>query len=136
MGREDRMVKIWYANDETGWAEHLGGNRYRLDNIPLADDLSIDDVVVCRPTAFGMPQVHKRVRSRYPYKTFFGFDTAEQYCAIDARAREAGAKTASLVPPTDGKPGLALCAHGEDFDPLQAVQEAGIENPDSAEEPD
>src|SRR5207245_1478110 len=33
MDQDDRLVKIRYTKGETGWAEHLGGNRFRLDNI-------------------------------------------------------------------------------------------------------
>jgi hypothetical protein len=39
-------------------------------------------------------------------------------------------------PPADGKPGLALCAHDDDFDPLQAAREAGVEDPELQVEPD
>lgn len=136
MDRDGRTVKIWYANDETGWAEHLGGNRYRLNNVPLAPGLNIGDVVLCRPNRFGMPQVRKRVRRRYRYRTAFRYDTAEQYWAVHERALEAGAWIENLVGPAGGKRGLAQCAHGDDFDPLQAAEEVGVENPNFAEEPD
>ena len=130
MDRDDRLVKIRYNKDETGWAEHLGGNRYRLDNIPLARRLNIDDVVLCRRNDEGQLQVRKLVRRRYRCKTAFRYDTVEQYHAVRRRAQEAGAQTESFFGPGHGERGLALCAHNVNFDPLQAAREAGVENPD------
>jgi hypothetical protein len=133
MDRDGRMVKVWYTREETGWAEHLGGRRFRLDNIPLARRLNIDDVVFCRRNDHGGLQVRKLLRRHYPCKTAFRYDTIEQYGAVRQRALEAGAKIEGLFGPADGKPGLALCAHGPDFDPMQAAREAGVENPDLEE---
>jgi hypothetical protein len=133
MDRDDRLVKIRYNKDETGWAEHLGGNRYRLDNIPLARRLNIDDVVLCRLNDEGQLQVRKLVRRRYPCKTGFRYDTIQQYHAVRKRAKEAGAQTESYFGPADGEQGFAICAHGHDFNPLEAAREAGVENPELGE---
>ena len=59
------MVKLELRSDEgeveTAWAKHLGGNRYRLDNIPFfAYGISEGDVVEAEPQAKGFPLV-KRV---------------------------------------------------------------------------
>jgi hypothetical protein len=133
MDRDDRLVKIRYTKGETGWAEHLGGNRFRLDNIPLAGRLNFDDVVLCRRNDDGELQVRKVLRRRYPCKTAFRYDTVEQYHAVRRRAKEAGAQTESFFGPHDGEPGFALCAHNHDFDPLEAAREAGVENPELEE---
>src|SRR5262245_52908782 len=124
MDRNDRLVKIWYTKRETGWAEHLGGNRFRLDNIPLATRLNIDDVVLCRENEDGMLRVRKVLRHRYPCKTAFRYDRPEQYQAVRDQARTAGAKTESFFAPSDDRPGLAVCAHDYDFDPLEAARQA------------
>src|SRR6266545_565023 len=131
MDRDDRLVKIRYTKRETGWAEHLGGRKYRLDNIPLASRLNIDDVVLCRLNDDGELQVRKVLKHRYPCKTLFRYDEAEQYHAVRERAREVGAKTEHFIGPSDDKPGLAVCAHDYDFDPLEAARDAGVNNPDS-----
>jgi hypothetical protein len=56
-----KMVKIRYAKDETGWAEEMANGTYRIDNIPLTDQLNMDDLVRCRLNDAGVEQALARV---------------------------------------------------------------------------
>jgi hypothetical protein len=127
------MVKIRYARGETGWAEDLGDGQYRIDNIPLTDRLNIDDLVRCRVNDDGELVVSRRLQRRYPEKTAVRYERAEQYRLLRQKVLAAGAKIEGMLGPQGGRPGIALVAHGYDFDPVQAAREVGIENPEAFE---
>ena len=127
------MVKIRYARGETGWAEDLGDGQYRIDNIPLTDRLNIDDLVRCRVNDDGELVVSRRLQRRYPEKTAVRYERAEQYRLLRQKVLAAGAKIEGMLGPQGGRPGIALVAHGSDFDPVAAAREVGIENPEAFE---
>ena len=127
------MVKIRYARGETGWAEDLGNGQYRIDNIPLTDRLNIDDLVRCRVNDDGELVVSRRLKRRYPEKTAVRYERAEQYRLLRQKVLAAGAKIEGMLGPQGGRPGIALVAHGSDFDPVAAAREVGIENPEAFE---
>jgi hypothetical protein len=61
MTANPRVVKVILTDEESHvekpWAVHLGGNRYRLDNIPaLARGVSWQDVIEAEPGADGFPE--------------------------------------------------------------------------------
>src|SRR5215471_11049731 len=120
------MVKIRYARGETGWAEDLGNGQYRIDNIPLTDRLNIDDLVRCRVNDDGELVVSRRLKRRYPEKTAVRYERAEQYRSLRQKVLAAGAKIEGMLGPQGGRPGIALVAHGSDFDPVAAAREVGI----------
>jgi hypothetical protein len=127
------MVKIRYAKGETGWAEDLGGGKYRIDNIPLTDRLNIDDLVRCRCNDDGELVVSRRLKRPYPEKTAVRYERADQYRLLRQKVLAAGAKIEGMVGPQGGRPGIALVAHGYDFDPVAAAREVDIENPEEPE---
>jgi hypothetical protein len=131
MDRMGEIVKIRYAKRETGWAEDLGGGKYRIDNIPLTDRLNIDDLVRCRLNGDGELVVSRRLKRRYPEKTAVRFERAEQYRLLRQKVLAAGAKIEGMIGPQGGKPGLAVVAHGYNFDPVAAAREVGIESPEA-----
>jgi hypothetical protein len=124
------LVKIRFGEGETGWAEQLPGDRYRIDNIPLEDDLNVDDVVRCRRNEQGELEVSEVLERKYPRKVAVRYERVEQYRALRDKVREAGGQIEGMVGPRDGRPGFALVAHGHNFDALEAAREVGIENPE------
>jgi hypothetical protein len=128
-----KMVKIRYAKGETGWAEEMGGGKYRIDNIPLTDRLNIDDLVRCRLNNDGELVVSHRLRRHYQEKTAIRYEREEQYHLLREKVLEAGAKIEGMIGPEDGRPGIALVAHDYEFDPMEAAREVGIEDPEEFE---
>jgi hypothetical protein len=125
------MVRIRYAKGETGWAEEMGDGKYRIDNIPLTDRLNIDDLVRCRFNDDGELVVSRRLKRRYPEKTAIRYERAKQYRLLQQKVLKAGCKMEGMIGPERGKPGLAIVAHGYDFDPVEVAREVGIENPEA-----
>jgi hypothetical protein len=125
-----RTVKIRYADNEMGWAEHLRGSQYRIDNVPLTNRLNIDDVVRCRLNDHGELVVSRRLKRRYPEKTVVCYERVGQYRLLRQKVLAAEGKIEGLVGPECGTPAIALVAHDDDFDPLAAAREVGIEDPE------
>jgi hypothetical protein len=44
------------------WAKYLGDGLYQLENLPLANELNLHDVVRCREDANGVPAIIEIVR--------------------------------------------------------------------------
>lgn len=109
--RKPQLVRVRFllAKDDLGWppaeseglwAEPVGGDRYRIDNIPwFARELACDDVVRAEPDAEGVLWGVKRVRW-------------------------SGACTIRVMAPRDGRPveaelaaiTEAFAAHGVDYE--------------------
>jgi hypothetical protein len=85
--------------------------------------------VRCRLNDDGEVVVSRRLKRRYPEKTAVRYQRAEQYRLLRQKVLAAGAKIEGMIGPQGGKPGIALVAHGPDFDPVVAAREVGIENP-------
>ena len=72
MSDDDSLIKIyvdlphhWATGGEAFWAEALGGDRYRLENVPFyAYDLNFHDVVEARAASTGEKPAILRVISR------------------------------------------------------------------------
>jgi hypothetical protein len=132
-GRKGEMVRTRYASDETGWAEVLGGGKYRIANIPLTDGLNLGDVVRCRVEQKGELLelvVSRRLKRGYPKKTFVRYERPKQLRLLCQKVLAAGAEIAGVGDLRVGQPGLVQVAHGPDFDPLAAAKQVGIKHPE------
>jgi hypothetical protein len=123
---EPKMVRIRFAEGETGWAEDLGKGEYRICNIPLCGGLNIDDVVTVRPVRDDLPNVAEVVRYGLKNKQGFRYAQVEHYRAFAARAHELGCKVEGMLGPRDGEPGMAQIAYPKDFDPEALAREVGV----------
>jgi len=130
----DDHVRIRYDKGETGWAKALGNGRFMIANIPLANDLNIDDVVTLEDGNDGFLKVTDVLERRYPYKTVIKYEETSQYREICDKALEAGCKAEGLVGPSAGKPGICVVAHDDNINLKQIVEEIGIKTPQYTEE--
>ena len=107
MSTNQQHVKILLTDDEghveKPWAVHLGGCRYRLDNIPaLARGVSWQDVVEAQPGAEGIPGFI-RVIEKSGHKTVRAFlespatDAESSWQVID-RLVEMGCRYEAVAP--------------------------------------
>lgn len=131
---DNKHIRICYTPGETGWAEDMEGGLARICNIPLCDNLNIDDVVRLTDFKDGFKEVAEVIRKGFPLKTCLHYHTPDQFKALALRVRAANQKIEGMVAPyeRDGKdyPGLALVAHHDDFDPVAVAKELGIEHPE------
>lgn len=120
-------VKLLFGPGESGWGTELkpansdSGAMVRIDNVPLGDDLNIDDVV---ETVVKAGRLHvARVISRvFPKKTAIRYPKPhkENFDRIFKAYLAAGCKTEGMMP------GLAVVAHG-DQDVIAVAAEVGVE---------
>jgi hypothetical protein len=127
------MVKIRYTADEAGWAERLGDDRCRINTIPLANRLNIDDEVVVHRNRRGELCAGDVVRRAYRHKTAIRYQEPGQYAAFREFAVAKGAQVEGVVSPYKGDgehyEGILLCAHNDDFDPVAEATALGIQEP-------
>jgi hypothetical protein len=118
----EKMLKIVYEEGETGWADDLGDNRARIANLPIADDLNIDDVVSLKRVD-GRLYVDKVVSRTFAKKTALEYDEPhhETYAKIWSALKQAGMKIEGLME------GHCLVAHRLDQDPVAVCKTAGVE---------
>ena len=74
--KETENVSVHYAEHETGWVEPLGDGTFRVCNIPLADNLNIDDVVTLKP---GNPECCPRPVIDQVLKEVYAHKVAVEY---------------------------------------------------------
>lgn len=125
-GEEMKDVKLLFGPGETGWGTELEpansdtGAMVRIDNVPMSDDLNIDDVVEMGV----MPRNHvKRVVSRvFPKKTAIRYPKPyeENFDKIWKAYLAAGCKVEGFTP------GLAVVAH-VDQNVIAVAAVAGVE---------
>ncbi len=125
---KENYVRIRYSGDETGWAERVGENRYRIDNIPLATDLNIDDVVACEEKDYGLHEITDVLERIFTHKSGVNYEKKEQYAALREKVKAAGFKIEGMVGPSHFGPGICVIAHNESFDVKSLIKEIGIES--------
>ncbi len=103
--------------------------KYRIDNIPLAEDLNIDDVVLCEEGSDGWLEVVDVLDRKFPLKTAIKYEEKEQYGALRERVKAAGFKIEGMIGPSGDKPGFCVVAHDESLDLKKIVEEIGIKTP-------
>ena len=131
--KPEEHCRIRYADGETGWAIKLPDGKYRINNVPLADDLNIDDIVECTPgDEFNLPKVIKIVKPAFKYKDGIYYQTVTQFHDFCKEARKVGAKVEGCVAPytRNGKhnDGILMVSHNDDFDPHAVATKLGIKN--------
>jgi hypothetical protein len=129
-----KSVRIRFSPGETGWAEHIEGNKYRINNIPLADDLNIDDIVICNNNLTDFLEICGVLERRYHLKSPIQYERREQYKLIFSKAEEMGCKVEGMTAPRDGEPGICLIAHNDTDNIQKIIDECGIETPQYLEE--
>jgi hypothetical protein len=109
-------IKIVYEEGESGWAVDLGDGQARISNLPIANNLNIDDVVSLK-TVNGRRWVDKVLSRTFFRKTSLEYDMPykKNYRAIWETLRTAGMKVEGLM------------AHQRDQDPVAVCEAAGIE---------
>jgi hypothetical protein len=120
---EDRMVRVYYADDESGWAEDLGNARYRIDNVPMVEWLNIDDVVTLGPVGdLGLRPVERIVSAPLPGKIMieYGEPFTDNWRKLAGAFNNAGCKAEGL------KPGLGVVAFSQDVDIYAIVESTGV----------
>jgi uncharacterized protein YjiK len=66
-------IKIRYSERETGWAIKLRNGNYKINNIPLREDLNIHDIVTCVKKD-GELIVAEIIKKKYKYKNVIKYD--------------------------------------------------------------
>jgi hypothetical protein len=120
----NKMIRIRFADDETGWAERLEGNRARIANVPYVHGLNIDDVVELHPGSPGdLPIAGDVLINEFPCKTALDYPAPhnENFKRIAAALHAKGCKVEGVVA------GLCIVAHKNDVHPLRAAREAGVD---------
>src|SRR5271166_6584467 len=77
----DEMIKIYYAPEETGPAQLLGGRLARIVDPAVFGNLWQDDIVLLTHDPEedeGFPAIEEVVWSRYPVRSNFTFKTDEE----------------------------------------------------------
>jgi hypothetical protein len=120
------MIRIRYAEGETGWARDLGEGRYQIANVPLCGGLNIDDVVTTRLGDDGMLAVSAIVERPMDHKRGFRYATEEGFRAIATLGHARGCKIEGMVGPRGDEPGLAQIAYPAEVDPEALAKEAGV----------
>jgi hypothetical protein len=116
--QNEDLVKVRFAEDETGWACRLPDGTYRIANIPLTEHLNLDDVVSVRAadSDFGFPVVNQVLKKGMARKAAVSYRTADQFVAFAQEARDEGACVEGLFGPHGDQDGLALVAYPDSFD--------------------
>lgn len=120
----NKMIRIRFADDETGWAEKLEGRRARIANVPYVNGLNIDDVVELHPGPPGdFPIAGDVLINEFPGKTALNYPPPhnENFKMVVEALHAKGCKVEGVVA------GLCIVAHKEDIDPLRAARETGVE---------
>lgn len=127
-------VKIWYADDETGPAEILGGNMARVVDAPLLTlDIWQNDIVrLAREPSSGngYPRIVEVVHTRHPERTYLEFHSEAECHTLRAILALLDAECRVILPPDGDKPGEMSVAHQGDIDPVALAQAIGIAQSD------
>ncbi len=82
-------VKMRFDKGETGWAEDLGDNRYRVSNVPLSDGLHFGDIVEFEEGVdlysgnFRIVEKGLDQKLVFSYSTKRSMDTLSERCNLD-----------------------------------------------------
>lgn len=125
-------IKIQYSDDEYGWAEPLGGRLARIDNNPLTDQISKNDIVRISPAGkSGYPKIVEIVFQRHPCRTDVYYANDDQLYVLLAHLKLTDSECFVLAGPKDGRPGIIVVAHHEYVDPELLAKAIGLKLPES-----
>jgi hypothetical protein len=120
----NKMIKVRFADDETGWAEKLEGRRARIANVPYVNGLNIDDVVELHPGPPGdFPIAGDVLVNEFPGKTALNYPPpfTVNFKILVVALEAKGCKVEGVVP------GLCIVAHKGDCDPLRLANDGGVD---------
>lgn len=121
------MVRIRYADDETGWAELLKGRRLaRIANIPLCGGLNLDDVVELRENTEGWLCVRRVIETPLTQKAAYYYDKAEDFKRFADEFLKHGGKVEGAIAPKNGEPGIFMAAFPKKVNPVKLASCLGI----------
>src|SRR5262249_6424412 len=123
-GPRGEIVKIYYAEDETGPAELLGESLARIIDVPaLTDDFWRDDIVrLAAPSGEGFPRIAEVIFTRYARRSSVRFYGGEFAAALIMNMLNLlNCDAAVIVPSVEGKSGLISVAHPDCIDPADVV---------------
>jgi hypothetical protein len=131
----EKLIKIYYAESETGPAEVLGGLLARVIDVPvLTDRFWRDDIVQLThlPTdGLGFPRIARVVHTRHECRSALEIFCDEYGTALLMHLfRLLGADSAVILPSRKGKPGILSVAHLADLDPAAVVKLIGAQEAD------
>ena len=133
-GRSNRpreeVVRIHYADDETGPAELLGDGMARILDVPVfTDKFWRDDIVrLAQGPAGQTPRIAGVVSTRFDQHSSVQFFGGESVGTLLLHIfRLLGFDGAVVVPPAEGRPGRISVAHIAGFDPAKVVKLIGAD---------
>jgi hypothetical protein len=132
-GPRGRVVRIRYAEDETGPAELLGEGLARIIDVPLLTDrFWRDDVVRLRQDPDGgLPRVAGVAFTRFERRSMVQFFGGEGAGALLLSLFSLlGFDSAVIVLPADERPGWISVAHAAGFRPAAVVKLIGADKPE------
>lgn len=138
MAKKEEMepLRVYFDDAESGWATPLPHGRARIENIPMAADLNLHDVVklVPNPEAPHMPLIGRVLERKYPYKAALEYYRPEEYKELWHLFDSAGGAIEGMIEATPKSPGLALVAF--DRDPIKYAEKYGYPQPPTYREYD
>lgn len=99
MSENDKMRRIRFASDETGWAEELGDGTYKVMNIPLERGIGLHDIVTVK-TVDGWLVVDEVIKRAYAQKVAVHYDTKAECDAIRQDLIAAGCHVEGYLGPS------------------------------------
>jgi hypothetical protein len=133
----NEVVKVYYADSETGSAEVLSGRVARIVDAPVLNlKLCRGSIVLLarKPPNGGIPQIAKILYSPHQRRTLLYSADEGKVATLLRMLETTGAETCLAWPPKDGRPGALIVSHSDDIDPVKLASGVGIDQPDDDED--
>lgn len=128
MREEPTLIR--FDRRETGWAVPDPSGHWRIANIPLADDVNIDDLVELTRPCKDRPRRIRRILERpFPGKALLHYPDLRAVHRLTAVLTEHGCRCEAFFRPAAGHPGVLAVAHPETLDPVQVAEAMGYPQP-------
>lgn len=125
-------VRIYLAENETGWAKPIRDNLVRIASVPYSRQVGFEDIVELDHSpgeAGSLPKITKIVQKSGLVTTIVQYEKAAQgYQLMNLFALLEGLSE-GIFQPEEGKPGLLAVAHPETIDPVGVAKAIGIPQP-------
>jgi hypothetical protein len=129
-----KIIKIYYAPDETGPAQLLGKRHARIIDVPLLNDELLQDDIVRLDRhpddPGGYPRIEKVVFTRFPERSQVSLGNTEEAMTLRAILSILDAECYVILPPRQGELGVMVVGHYEDLDPVALANAIGIKQTD------
>lgn len=119
-------VRIRFDKTEIGWAEQLGGGKCKINNIPLVDNLNIDDIVECEEKK-GIQEIVKLLTRKYPLKSTVSYRNNDEFKIICDKVKSLSFKIEGRIGPSFDRLGVCAIAHDSSVDLTETLKNLGFE---------